>query len=993
MGRNGFKNGDFMNRQEQENDEQLRSIKSDAPAGRVQTEAQVATTMDAADVSAPKGSGVAIKEDTVPAQVVHTKKITEALKGAKGLTSGGGVVGALSLKSGSYSGNTGTMDDMSATTQLKKSDRSATRVGKKLDSTLKQINYLYNEQVAIHYDESKPLAEDPSATQGYNGTYRNEHARTQKKTGFTPAELYFDRSLDEIHQDFIYPVMGQSINDPAATSIPSCDENDPSSFTSFALNRGNHCHTNLTVGFGKDGTVKTFTFGKMDITPDHQDIDVANISAVNAIIDANTAEIDRQNMDANAGDELGSKFCPLPRSIEAPTDTIALMRDMEASTGAEVFMAYKKTAAAMSYQLSKAAKDGQRITQPIDEMLFGCMKDDHTDTTVVQSVDTFENPFNKTMYAQGCASAIIALFDSVGKYTSKGDFLLQPRGFRMHLQTADNNMNVLHVPKKFVAAVNNNEVFSTIDKEYDAYLPVCISDKASLAHPYSFNQFIGVDGKPKSLNYSYTNNSNNRYIVKVYHPLVNGLYQFFTKYGPKFRSILQDDSNASQDELTISIPCMHSTTGFSLWSLILLAATPDIVRVRIPSFIDVIDYEENFGYPFSQLVSLKEANPMAARNYKNSDYNEPLTVGIMNTATAMKWIFPESYWLQNETANTENVVMPWYHNELQYEIDSSKQLVLSADPCVMSFPSIRSGSRFAFLDTLYSMSERDVRLCLDRQTVYPLYKQNRNEKKKVYKYGLTTDGQIVVELNNSDFTYQAILKTPREMGWVIPALNGMLTPIVYDFTISGGVATYKTKRLAYNGSISAYAPGNFRIRYWQGMGKDTTDILAPESINVDRAMSFQQKFKTIICQRMNGDYRVFTSTDFVVSLARCFDATAANPATVNDMSIFKPFTVDGSKTTDSADKTVSLMKYYWTRLQRMPFAINPFDCAPQKKDTGKDDSVKTDPYDFLYIYGCAGFRGSDYNEDSYNREKARLNLGMLFLEDPYFKDSLAYRAD
>ena len=991
MGRNGNKKGDFMDRQEQERDEKLRSIKSDAPAGRVQTEAQVATTMDAADVSGPKPSGVEIRRDSVPPQVIHTKKVTEAVSGAHGLTSGGGVDGALGLRSGSYSGKSGTMDDMSATTQLNKSDRSATRAGKKLDSTLKKINYLYNEQVSIAYDESKPLAENPAATQGFNGTYRNEHARTQKKSGFTPAELYYDRSVDEIHQDFIYPIMGQSINDPAAKSIKSWNENTIE-YENFPLSRGNHLHTALNVTFDKTGAVTGFAFGDMDITPDAQDFDVANISACNAIIDANQAEIDRQNMDAKAGDELSPKFNPIPRSIAEPTNTVALLRDIEASTGAEVFMAYKKTAAGMSYQLSKAAKDGQRITQPIDEMLYGCMKDDHTDSTLVQSVDQYVNPFDKTFYSQGCASLIIALFDSVSKYTTKGDFLLQPRGFRMHLQTADNNMNVLRVPKKFVDVVNNNEVFSTIDRDYDAYLPVCISDKASLAHPYSLNTFI-KDNKPVSFNYKYTNNTNNTYIVNVFHPLVKGLYDFFTRYGSKFYSLLDD--KAGNATASVSIPCMHSTTGFSLWSLIVLAATPDIVKARIPSFIDVISYEQNFGYPFSQLVSLAEANPMAAKNYKNPDYNEELKVGIMNTASAFKWIFPETYWIQNEEVDGETIIMPWYHNELQYEMDADGHMVLACDPCVMSFPSVRSGQRMAFLDTIYSMSERDVRLCLDRQTVYPCYKMNKNTVKKVYKYGMTTDGQIAAKFSAGDFTYQAILKTPREMGWVIPALNGILTPIISGFELNtnGTVKSYNTRRVGYDAQIVSYAPGNFRIRYWQGTAPSVNDILEPNSVNVNRAMSFQQGFKTIICQRMDGDYRIFTSQDFVVSLARCFDATAANPAVVNSIALFKPFTLDNAKSTASADKTVSLMKYYWTRLQRLPFAINPFDCAPQKKDAAKDDSVKTDPYDFLYILGCAGFRGSDYNEDSYNREKLRLNLGMLFLEDPYFKDSPAYRAD
>lgn len=990
MSKVGKKDG-FYNRQDQEDREGMPSVKSDAPSERLQPEAQVATTMDATDTKTEKVPGIKIEKDEIPSQVVHTKKVADVISGAHESRFGGGAGGGVGLRSGSYSGNTGIVGDMSATTYLNKPDRSETRTGKKLDSTLKKVNYLYNEQVTVEYDESKPLAENPSATQGYNGTYRNEHARTQKKSGFVPAELYYDRSVDEIHQDFIYPVMGQTINDPAADTIPSfagvgASGADAQGYVDFSCPRGNVLPGALEVSFSASGAITGFNFITEDITPDDQDNDVANISALNGIIDANIAELDRQIMDAKAGDELSPKFSPLPRSIKAPTDTLALMRDIEASTGSEIFMAYKKTAAAMSYQLNKAAKDGQRLETPIEEMLVGCMYGDNADKTVIGSYTTHSNPFTAANFKNGSPALMIHIFDSPNKYSTKGDFLLQPRGFRMHLQTADNNMNPLRVNKKFVDVVNNNEVFSTIDKEYDPFLPVFISDKAALAHPFSLNSFIESNA-PKAFSYTYNNNSNNRYVVNVYHPLVKGLYDFFTTYGPKIVS-----DKGINGAGTITIPCKHSTTGFSLWSLILLAATPFIVKNRIPSFIDVIDYEENFGYPFRQLISLKDANPMAAKNYSNPDYNEPLKVGVMNTAAAFKWVFPETYWMQSEILDDALIVMPWYHNELGYAINSSNKLVLSETPCVMSMPSVRSGSRLGVLDTIYSMSERDVRLCLDRQTVYPGYKENKNTTLDVYKYGQTGDGQIVVRLDNDVFTIRNILKTPREIGWVIPAPNGVLSPIVTAFSSD---SSFTTKLLGFDSDdFEKYFPGNFRIRYWRGMATDDTDgILSADAININRAMSLQQVFKTIVNQRMiNDNYNGYVNSDFIVSLAACFDATASNPIVTDNKSCFKPFVLGGNVASDSRYKTITLQKYYWTRIQRLPFAINPFDCAPTKKDALNDDAVKTDPYDFLYIFGCAGWRGSDYNEDSYNREKERLNLGMLFIEDPYFNDSLAYRS-
>lgn len=983
----------YIERSNKESKEDFPETEVSAPAGRIQSNQRTADTMTAANTDVGEQSSLVIKEDNVPSQVVHTTKVADLLKSARGLSSGGsGSVGAGTMRIGSYSGNDGNViGDMSSTTRLEKSDRSPTRTGKKLDNTLKHINYLFNEQVKVSYDESKPLAENPEATQGYNGTYRNEHARTQKRSGFVPADLYYDRSVDEIHQDFVYPVMGQSINDPAPSSIKSfiTEGANAGTYEDFELSRGNHAHSALNVTFGSDGSIKAFGFGELNMTPDEQDFEVANVSALNAVIDTNTAEIDRQNMDANAGDELSPKFSPLPRSIQNPTATIGLLRDIEASTGSEIFMAYKKSTMAMAYQLNKAAKDGQRIKAPMFEMISGCMKDNQNDTTLVMSKDedNSRDIFDTDLYSDGAASLIIAAHDSVAKYNTKGDLLLQPRGFRMHIQTAGNSMDVLKVPKKFTETVNTNEVFSTIDREYDPFLPVCISDKASLAHPYSFNTFI-ANNKPKSFNYKYTNNSNNTYVTQVYHPLIKGLYDYFESMGSKYYNALKG-SGKTTDDMTVSIPCLHSTTSFSLWSLLLLASTPFIVKARLTALIDVFDYEENFGYPFSQLIGLKEANPMYSKNYICSDYNEPITVKQMQPAVAFKWVFPETYWISREYTLSAEYVMPWYHNEEQYEMVDGEYVLKPGDGAVMSLPSIRSGSRFGFLDTIYGMSERDVRLCLDRQTVYPCYKKNENTDVKVYKYGMTTDGQPVIRLSNANFTFGALMKTPREIGWVIPAPNGMLTQMISEFSSQ---VDYTTSRLGFTDRMESHAPGFFRIRYWQGVNtSDTIDILEQSNINISRAMSLQQSFKTIVCQRMVGTYREFTSRDFIVSFASLFNATSANPAVINDRALFKPFTVDGIKSTDNDDKQVSMQKYYWTRIQRLPFAVNPFDCAPQKKSAGSADAVHTDPYDFIYIYGCAGFRASDYNEDSYNREKERLNLGMLFVEDPYFNESPLYR--
>ena len=985
-----------FDRENTEQMEKLPVVETSAPAERMQSKQQVASTMSAAGVDPGSSASIKIKEDNVPSQVTRTTKVAEIIKDVKGITGGGsGSSGSAALRAGSYSGTTAVIGDMSASTHLRDADRSTTRSGKKLDSTLKHVNYLYNEQVAVHYDESKPLAENPSATQGFNGTYRNEHARTQKTTGFVPAELYYDRSVDEIIADSIYPIMGQTIDDPYKNQTiesysKTNDKGEVIGYENVSYPRGNHLDKEMKFSFNADGTLATLTFDQVDIAPVGVDVDVQNVSAVNGVIDANTAELDRQRMDEKAGDELMPSWNPLPRSIKNPTKTIGLLRDIEAATGAEIFMAYRKTANAFSYALNKAAKDGQRVSSPIRDMLTGCMTG-VTDTNVTKSHgDDKVNCFVFDEYTKGSPALMIALYDSPSKFVTKGDFLIQPRGWRMHLQTADNNMNVFRLPEKFAKSVYANEVFSTIDKEYDPFLPVCITDKAALAHPIALNRFVrSANGKVESVpfRYKYQNGSNNIYIMNVHHPLVEGLINYLNSLGTKFVKL----ANEAKQDITqqiFTVRMVHSTTSMSLWSLFLLAATPFIMKSRLTSFIDVFDYEESTGeYPFSQLKTIKELDPKYSSNYSGSDYNEPLVVGKMKPAVAMRWVMPEAYWLSREYDGSDDIVMPWYHNELSYHVEGRK-IKYNADGAVMSMPSVRSGSRFGFLDTVYGMSERELRLALDRQTVIPGLNKARNNDSstitglKVYKYGLSTDGQVVANFENSGagvLTALDILSTPREIGFYIPALNGVLSQLVtrYDKSKDEYTTAFIDIEKEFFGDK---CPGLFRIRYWYGTAQQhASTINAAASINVNRAMSLQQYSRVIINQRMVGDYRDICNRDFVVALSACFDNGIGGPGVINNAAMFVPFVIDGVGSTDNDDRHITLQKYYWTRVQRLIFAINPFDCSPGAKAAASKDSVPSDPYDFLYIFGCAGFRGSDYNEDTYNREKYRLNLGMLFV--------------
>lgn len=1012
----------FGDRKEAETKEALDEKVTKAPKQRFQVKQQVQDTMDASSEKPGKEQKFEIETVTVPAQRFKTTEVAtikkEVPKGVSAQSSGNGALGLTVAPS--YSGNSGSIAaDMSGSASMGRSDRSDSRTGKKLDATSKKLDYFISEQITLAYDESKSLSENPSEVQGYNGTYRNEHARTQKVNGGVPGELYFDRSVDEIHTDIIYPVMGQyvePINQPLNETPTKnyigegAEDADDDGYTAYSNPRGNYLHGSLKLTF--NGTDMTnFSFDNVaDISARDANSDVVNMSSQAAIIDANTAEIDRQNMDAKAGDERQKDWCPLARTTVQPTAIIGMLRDYEASTGAEVYMAYKKTAACMSYQNNKVAKDGQRVTSPMGEMLNG-VTTNAEDYSVLKSLKdedfSVADTFSSANYATASAALMIGLYDSVLKYTTKGKVLTLPQSIRLHLQTADNNMNVLRVPKNFAKDVQATECFSTIGGEYDPFLPTLITDKASLAHPYNFNNFkTKINGTVNENIYSYVykNNTNNKYVVDVKHPLIEGLYDLVTSLKSKFiRALGATDAKP----VTINIPCVHSTTSFSLWSLLILAATPRILKARISSFIDVLDYESAFEYPFSQLVDMSTANPMYAENYINSDYSEPLVSKKLDAAKALRYVLPETFWLQDENSNDWRIVLPYYFNEKQFTV-SDEGLILSDRPNSMSYFSVRSGTKALGLDDLYSMSERDFRLCLNRMTVPPMFETVIGDKlervasptfstMEVYKYGLSSDGIPALTYAQDALTVVELLKTPRELGTSFICPNGVLTPIIKAYTSEDA---FTTGKVAMTDSIIKYGLSPFRIRCWRTddskiTGSNVLGVanspLSIEGINVSRGASLRQGWYMIIAQRAvtNLDY----DFGFLPGIQQMFTPSSDGGAVILGKSLFTPFTsASGVPLITDSYKTISLQKALWFRNQRFPMLINPFDAISSSLTALAEDGSKVDPYDYLYYNGLAGMRASDYNEDIYNRNKERLNQGMMYLEDPFLRDSIIYHA-
>lgn len=1068
-----------ISRTEAEKGEGLDTIQNQVPENRMQSEQQVQDT-DSALKTEPVNNGFAMQHTKTKGSKLKQESVAEVLSGGSDSGMGIGAGGR------SVSGTSGGILTADNSTPVADKVRSKSRVGKKFDRLATKLNFTPCEQALVDFDESKPLADSSNEDQGYNGTYRNEFARSQKHSGAVPGDLMFERSVDMIMKDQLYYSEGQIVlpNDTMAARCaytPSQTYTADGEYDDYEVPVGDFVHRALHAKIDYNGRVRYVYFDVDDVTAIEPDPDLANKEAVHRKILENSAELDRIVMDAKAGDEKADIWSPIPRAINQPSKSIYLMKLIENQTGVYPYIGYSKAGLNFSYQLNRACKDGQDITTPAVEQLLGSIYDFDSEDEFSDEAPSVSNCFKAKYYAAGSPALMIDVYDSKAKYNNKADLLLQPRGFRMHLQTADNNINSLKVKKQFIDVYSGQEVFSTIDHEYDPLLPICMTDKAALIDALNMNYLNGfgmshffltysgsnieVNGAeddsvtevrvyPDVLNtqglyvfqrivadghdstagaglvltdgvigwkkdgtnrdgekveillshndtvpagftllgfvnadldvvlrslktrdgganhdritagrydidydsrlymyhagpykYAYSDLRNN-YVVTVYHPLVEGIVKYFTEgVGAKFYERLEGRE--------LSIPWVFSTQYATLASYLICAALPWIQQVRQNAMKDVIYYEDNIReYPFSGLISIKDAPFENFVNFGYSGYDEPLATKVMTPTVAIKWIMPEFFWKVDPSHY--GYVAPWYFNQNELECDGSGYSA-STDAADMSMPSIRSGIRLASLDTLYSMTEKDIRLSLDRMSA-SLFNNDKISLLGAYKYGLNTDGQIFVRFaSDSDFfTIGDILSTPRELGLTVDAPGLYLTGDGLD-----GVEC-----IDYTGMTSS-----FRIKVWtsKSVRNLTPDILSRDVVDISRGANYIQKW-----YQVNADD--FTTNKEILGLI--FGMNDEGCAE------FSPFIgLDDDTAISDAPVVVSRQRSLWTRIQMLPFVISPFDAV------ASEDSDMVDLFEIPYVFGLAGFRASDYRESVYNREKEVVNQGMLFVTDPWIEAS------
>lgn len=970
-------------------------------SAKVNTQPKVDEVADVTKVKAPSSTANtnAVEETEVPKQVFNTKRVASiAPSGSQSL----GGQALMTLAAGGNAADNGISSDRTGVSTQVTGDRRNTRIGKKTNSTGRQLRTIVSEQVESAYQTSKPLAGNKDAVQGANGQPYNKHFHSQKTHGSLPGDFNFERSIDFISRDELLYVDGQYCKMQGVElhdSVPIQGDKlvAPGTTATEVITKGDYVHRDLLVTIDSNNDV-TLDIITDNITPVIDDPIIAERAGKFAIMNANRAELDRQIMETKAGDENEESWSPLPLAVANPIALVHLFRTLEGSTGAELLTAIKKLDLATAFTINRTAKDGQTDTI-LNEVFNSVARKRDTQTDYVnlgwKEAADFRN---------GSSAWVIALNDTLNKYGFKSDLFTQPRAISLLMQVAQQNISPFKVRKDFVDLFHNREMFSTIGAVYDPYLPIMITDVEGLVHSYSFKQFITDDGKPRAVLYSWRDHRNT-YEAAVYHPLIKGIYDYLAYNAVKIRRLFEHGDE--DDPLVITIPMVHATTGYSAWSLLLAAASPEIVRARIAAFRDINSYADKNGYPFSDFISVSDGLSATFRNFDFISRDEPLKTRQMDSVHSISWTMPELFTEMAGIDKTEAgltkpgdpqkcTLMPWYMAGEQYTETGAPE----PDLHIMAMPNIRSGSTLGYLDALYAQSERDLRLSLDMMVSIPGYSSTNNKISGcfVYKLGLGSTGTPVVAYS-TPLTLYDILSTPRELGLsqVAPANYLRVTQRYIDGTNVASRAAV-TDNFDHSTSYIAYIYANSL--------QDAPGVNQPDPLLAGVGRGLSQVYYCLPAVRALNPHSL--SHGFVMSLNHLIETMVTGYAlqqhdafsVISDTAMYNPIIRNNDDVPVSMNKinAISFMKAMWTRIQRLPFGISPWDTSAGQliryhdgDPVDANDRVSNgfvDPYEFLYYFGLAGFSASDYTEDVYNRLNKIQVEGMTFTEDLFILESL-----
>ena len=1043
----------FNNRESDEKQEGYDSVKTDMPSARFQSEKQVLKPEElGATQSSIPGNGEAVTTSNVTKAATSVKskikirpdasvdQLKDKQVGGVPLAASVGIMRSVAGVS-----SISPADDTSKIPYSKGEYRPGTRYGKKRSEILFEMDNTISEQIVPQVDDSLDLAQAPEAKQGYNGRKQFKQTRGKKNSYYSvtdgsttnaerlPQQLLMETSVDFQDTDKVIYTCGQVIDKdlPAKAGYPdTLYSNTSNGPTKFKMQKGNYKPTalNFSLTNGKLSAI-SFDEDKIEVEADSVSRDQANM---NWQIDQNNVAKAMIRMQNELGRETTEKWSPLGYVIKNPYEVNMLYHDIEASTGAMMGLAYRSAVSSLAFQKNILAKDGVNPQRNAIKMILeGYAGELSSNDTTTMSEEGFNQViFNKGEYAKGSVAAIIEMFDSIGKYSTKADILGLQRSLTLHLSQADNNINPLHCKPEFIKVMDKAHMFSTVDGNYNPLLPIYTTKRIKVINPMSLNLFVQNWAHPSTLTgddvrrdtetgtyapytYEYID-IRNKYVTRIQHPFVEGIIRWLLKHEAALAKAYGDNAN-------VKIPFEFNMQCPNMLSFLLCSASQDVLWERNICFRDIIFAGEQMTYVWDDLQGLDKLNPLYSTQLTIGKYDEPLRLGKLADDTAIREMWGTHMALSDHKGGigvsaAAQYFAPWYFNEAALGGSSTwtenEGFNNEVSAFNMTIPSIRDGVRHEYVDLIKGMDERDVRLALDRwirlplpveSTVVKAYNNdtaltlytahtrsfsstliNSNIKLAALRYEVNSDGRILVKYELEDgntayhLTEKSLYAIPQELGWITDDYDGV--NVITGMSYEKPTLTLTTTTLDAIDTIdgckfySGYSPVRLISYRVQGNGYTATGI--------DRSAALSQVF-----------YKCFASSDAAsinevyVAKTGIIPCLSYNNGAVN--SVLAAYNIGGNNITANMldTKVRTIAPRIWSALQRFFMPVNRFEnCFTI------DESITAyDPLEGAFYFGVCGTLASDYTQDVLERLDIYDQLGLDYTEDVFVKSSLLFR--
>lgn len=1041
----------FNDRSKDEKQEGYDTVQTGLPSGRFQDSKQVLT---------PDQLGVT--ESSIPGtdKAVTTSNVTSTAKKVKskmsiapdvsvetlGNKQVGGVPLAATQTVGSVAGlsSQSSADDTSKIPYSGGRYRPQTRYGKKRSEDLFEMDNTISEQVVPVVDDALDLRESPEAKQGYNGRKQFKQTRSKKNFEFvngsghevpkSPQQLLQETSADFIRESKMVYTNGQIIRTglDAQADYPTVRA-DGTACEITTMRKSNYHPYALNITVTDDHiTGVEIAEDRYDVAASPLERDQANM---NAQIDANNVAKAMVKMQTELGRETTDKWSPLGYVIHQPYEYNMLMHDIESTTGSIAATAYRSAVSSMAFQRNILAKDGVNPQANAVKMLVEGYAGALTNSTgAVLTNNNFNSVvFNQAAYQSGSAAALIAMFDSTGKYSTKADLLGMQRSLSLHLSQADNNINPFHCKPNFIKLLDKAHTFSTVDGNYNPMLPIFATNKIELMLPLSLNFFLAGWKNPNITTAGYWTDSDyanpyrdmttgtlanyayqysdlrNTYFTRIQHPIVEGIIRWLLKHEGAFVKTFGAGTTVIPFEFNMENP--------SLLSFLICSASQDIAWERNIIFRDILFAGEQNTYVWDDLQGLDKLNPLYSTQLTIGKYDEPLKLGKLAADTALRTMWHADFQLSDYANGEAQYFAPWYFNEQSFgstaggTYTSNEGWFDEATAYNMSIPSIRDGVRHQYVDLIKGMDERDVRLSMDRYVGIPsfttsavdttdvsgsdttlwtrYYDDTSNTDKGKYiklstiRYDGNSDGRLVIKYDlttgaNRDLYSHSIYCIPKELGVIDDVY-------LYQYAVSQVAANAVVTRTLLTGSI-ALGNGNTAHAMTGSSDFDLTSYRVRSTSYTDAAIdrsaalsqSFWRAFASIAANTFNVNF---------VNSTGIIPAFSYNDG--NSTDLYAVYNLQSNNESSHAVDTQirSNARTIWTLLQRFFLPVNPFaNCF-----TINTTNHAYDPLEACSYFGFCGCLASDFTQDILERLDIHDQLGLDYTEDVFMKASLIFR--